>query len=247
MLKSYAADLHIHTALSPCAEDEMTPRNILRTARDRGLDLIAVTDHNSAENAGAVMKAANEFGVTVWPGMEVQTREEVHVVCLFDRLEPALAWQTEVHRHLPDLPNRPEYFGNQRIMDSEGRIVGENPRLLLTATGFSVEDVARRVEELGGVAIPAHVDRPSFSLLGTLGLIPAEPKFPALEISRRITPEEAVDKFPELNGRVLYKASDAHRLPEISEKRTVIFLAEPDLAEFRKACRREDGRRIIVQ
>jgi PHP family Zn ribbon phosphoesterase len=154
-LRFFLADLHIHTVLSACAEVEMLPELIVERARELGLDIIAVTDHNSAENAAAVVNAAAETGITVLPGMELQTREEAHLVCLFDTLEQVARWQEEVYDHLPPLKNDEDAFGMQVVLDADGEIAGTNERLLLASTSFSVEQVVQRVHELSGLCIPA--------------------------------------------------------------------------------------------
>jgi hypothetical protein len=179
----FAADLHIHTVLSACAEAEMLPDLIVARAQEEGLDLIAVTDHNSAENAAAVIRAGQGTGIVVWPGMEVQSREEVHLLCLFDTLEQALRWQETVYASLPPLKNRPEIFGEQVVLAADGEPIGYNERLLATSTSLSVEEVVRGVRALGGLCVPAHVDRPMYSIIANLGFIPADLDIPGVEIS----------------------------------------------------------------
>ncbi|HEX9116317.1 MAG TPA: PHP domain-containing protein, partial [Anaerolineae bacterium] len=180
--QSLLADLHLHTVLSPCAEVEMIPPLIVRRALALGLGLIGVTDHNTAENCDAVVRAAAGSGLIVLPGMETQTAEDVHVVCLFDTVEQALTWQGIVYDHLPDRPNPEEILGGQYVVDAEGDYLRTEDRLLLTATDLPLDDVVARVQALEGLAIPAHIDRPSFSLLANLGFVPADLDVPALEI-----------------------------------------------------------------
>ena len=165
----FLADLHIHTCLSPCAELEMLPELIVRQAQELGLQIIAVTDHNTAENAAAVVNAARGTGLTVFPGMEVQTREEVHMLTLFDTLEQVASWQEQVYANMPPLKNDEAVFGEQLLLDADGEPTGYLDRMLLTSTYFSVEDVVQRVRELGGLCIPAHVDRPVYSIIANLG------------------------------------------------------------------------------
>ena len=171
MLRFFTADLHVHTVLSACAEMEMFPELILERAQELGLGLIAVTDHNSAENAAAMLRAAQGTGITVLPGMEVQTREEVHLICLFDTLAQVVRLQEEVYAHLPRLKNKEEVFGTQVVLDAEGEPIGMNDRLLATSTSFSVEQVVQQVRALNGLCIPSHVDRPAYSLIANLGFI----------------------------------------------------------------------------
>ncbi len=178
------ADLHIHTVLSPCAEVEMIPPLIVRRAKELGLGLIAITDHNSAENVGAVMRAAHGSGVTVLPGIELQTQEEVHLLCLFATEEQALAWQALVYACLPALRNRDDLFGAQYVVDETGELVRQNDRLLLTAAAFPLEEAVARVRELGGLPIAAHVDRMANGFMTNLGFVPPGLELAALE-SRR--------------------------------------------------------------
>ncbi|MBC7251717.1 MAG: PHP domain-containing protein [Anaerolineae bacterium] len=239
------ADLHIHTVLSPCAEVEMIPPLIIRRARDLGLGLIAVTDHNSAENVAAVIEAAEGSGVAVLPGMEIQSREEVHLLTLFDTVEQVLAWQAEVYAHLPDLKNDADYFGAQFVVDATGEYVRTNERLLSVSTDLSLEEVVTRVRALGGLVIPAHVDRPSFSLIVNLGFVPPDLDIPAVEIFRFSREEEVRQRFPQLRGYTFIRSGDAHRLSEIGA-RTMFKVAAPTVRELDLALRGEQGRRVEI-
>ncbi|MEW6032442.1 MAG: PHP domain-containing protein [Bacillota bacterium] len=242
----FTADLHVHTALSPCAEAEMTPLNIVGLCLENEVDIIAVTDHNSGENVRAVTEFAAGSGVTVWPGMEVQTREEVHLVTLFDNLAALEDWQEHVYARLPDRPNRPELFGEQLLFDGTGAVVGACPRLLLTSVDLSVSDVRREAERRGFVCYPAHIDRPAYSYLANLGFLPPSEEFAVLEISSITSPAEVVRKLPQLRGRTLVASSDAHRLAELGRAGTVLRLAAPTLSEFRKAIAGRGGRRVSL-
>jgi len=245
-LRPLLADLHLHTVLSACAEVEMIPPLIVREARRRGLGLIAVTDHNAMANAPAVMQAAQGSGVTVWPGLEVQSREEVHLVCLFDTVAQAEALQAIVWDRLPPLRNREEFFGAQYVVDSTGDYRYTEERLLQTSADLSVEQVATETERLGGLCIPAHVDRPSFSLLANLGFVPPDTGFLALEISRLVTPAQARVRFPAIGDYPLIVSGDAHRLSEIAS-RTLLKVSAPTVAELRLALRGQDGRMVKVE
>ncbi|MFZ1401716.1 MAG: PHP domain-containing protein [Anaerolineae bacterium] len=225
-------DLHLHTVLSPCAEVEMIPPLIVRRALALGLDLIAVTDHNATHNVEAVQRAAAGTPLTVWPGMEVQTREEVHLLCLFDNNAAAFAWQARVDASLPPLMNDPEHFGGQFVVDATGEFIRHHTPLLLTSTAFSIEEATAQVNALGGLVIPCHVDRPSFSLLANLGFVPPDLAAPALEISARLTPAQARAQFPMLGAWPLVQNGDAHRLNEMIGRTRVRLtaLTIPELA-----------------
>ena len=159
-MKTFVAELHCHTVLSPCAEVEMIPPLIVQTAIERGINLLAITDHNASANIEAVQQAARGTALIVLPGMELQTREEVHLLCLFDTLEQSAAWQAIVDEHLPPLENDIEHFGEQFVVDETGEFIRRESRLLLTSAAMSLEDAIGRVNAIGGLAIPAHVNRP---------------------------------------------------------------------------------------
>jgi len=244
-LPFYIADLHLHTVLSPCAEAEMLPEFILERAVGLGLSMIAVTDHNSAENCEAVMQAAAGTGITVLPGMEVQTREEVHLLCLFDRLDQALKWQDVVYANLPPVKNKPELFGAQVVLDADGEPVGFNDRLLATSAFLSVDETVRRVGELGGLCIPSHVDRPVYSIIANLGFIPPDLGIRGVEISPLLGAKDARTRIPGLESYTLIANGDAHRLKDMV-CRTTIKMAAPTVVELGLALAGEGDRGVWV-
>jgi len=240
-VKSLRAELHVHTVLSPCADVEMIPPLIVRQAIDRGIQIIAVTDHNATANIEAVQKAARDTGLFVFPGMEVQTVEEVHSLCLFDTLEQAEAWQAVVARSLPAIENQPEHFGEQFVVDETGDFIRRENQLLLTSCTLSIDDAFQNVTELGGLFIPAHVNRKAFGLLEILGFVLPEIPFPALEISRHITPEQARERFHQLLTYPLLQNGDAHFLNDISG--FIRFEIEaPSISEISHALKNELSR-----
>jgi PHP family Zn ribbon phosphoesterase len=244
-LRFFTADLHLHTVLSACAETEMLPEFIIQQAQELSLGILAVTDHNSAENAAAMVNAAKGTGITVFPGMEVQTREEVHLVCLFDTLEQVWRWQEEVYAHLPRLENKEDVFGVQIVLDAGGNPVGRNKRLLLTSTSFSVEEVVQRVRDMAGLCIPAHVDRPAYSIIANLGFIPPDLGFVGAEISHLVQVRQARERFPQLKDYCLIASGDAHRLKELSS-RTTLKMEEATVGELALALAGEGGRTVWV-
>jgi 3',5'-nucleoside bisphosphate phosphatase len=244
-LRFFAVDLHLHSVLSPCADMEMFPEFIIERAEALSLQVITVTDHNSCENAAAMINAAAGTDITVLPGMELQTREEVHMVCLFDTLEQAMRWQAAVYASLPSLENKEDVFGVQVILDADGDIVGYNERLLLTSTNFSVNQVVQQVQALGGLCIPAHVDRPAYSIISNLGFVPPDLGIPGVEISHLVSPQEARARFPQLARYSLIASSDAHRLSDMS-RRTTLKMAAPTVAEIALALAGEGGRGVWV-
>lgn len=204
-------DLHIHSALSPCADDDMTPGNICAMARLKGLDLIAVCDHQSAGMLPALAACARREGLLLLPGIEVCPREEAHILCYFDSLDAAARMGAWCRGRLPDTPNRPDYFGEQWLMDEEDRVIGREERMLILALRAGLDEVTARCRALGGVPVPAHVNRGSHGILTALGFLPAESGFTALEVCPHL-PCEA-----DLSGYRLLRSSDAHRLQDISE------------------------------
>ncbi len=209
------ADLHLHTVLSPCAEVEMIPPLIVERALEQHLDLIAITDHNASANAQAVLDAARNTGLKVWAGIELQTREEVHVLCLFDTVRQLRALQAELELALPNLPNAPDKLGEQFIVDAAGDFVAREERLLLISAAITLEAAVREVNALHGIAIPAHIDRIENGLIPLLGFVPPGLAVPALEISANISSRDARAKFRLPEHLAVMRGSDAHWLDAI--------------------------------
>lgn len=223
----------------------MIPSLILREAERKGLDLIAITDHNACHNIQAVMEAAMNSTIHVFPGMELQSREEVHLLCLFDRLEPCREWEKKVHQALPLMANQEELFGPQYVVNADGAWLWTEKRLLSTSADMTVEEIVTQVDALGGLVIPAHVDRPSFSLLANLGLIPEGLAIKALEVTPYFDLSKDLATWPQLNDRCLIVNGDAHRLREI-QNRTGFLLAYPAIQEVLLAFTGQQGRQVIV-
>jgi PHP family Zn ribbon phosphoesterase len=223
----------------------MLPEFIVERAQELGLQIIAVTDHNSAQNAASVVNAARGTGITVFPGMEVQTREEVHLIALFDTLEQAAAWQEQVYASLPPLKNDEMTFGEQLLLDADGDPAGYLDRLLVTSTSLSVEEVVERVTALDGLCIPAHVDRPVYSIVAALGFIPPGLDVAGVEISPNVGLAEARERFPQLANYSMVANGDAHRLKEIG-RRTTLKMNKATVAELALALAGEGGREVWV-
>lgn len=220
-------DFHIHTCLSPCGDADMTPNNIVNMARLKGLDAIAITDHNSCGNAGACMACAAGTDLLVIPGLEVETAEEVHMVCLFPTLEAAQEMENTVRAALPAIANRVEIFGQQCYLDADDHIIGYEDNLLATAVQMPVGDVVRAVRDLGGAVYPAHVDKDSYSILSNLGAVPPELAFRSVEVYHLQKLDGiAVQIAP---YRVLH-SSDAHYLWDIAEPEQTIDVAEKQIS-----------------
>ena len=244
-MRIVSADLHIHTCLSPCATLDMTPQKIVEQAQKKNLEIIAITDHNSAENAGSVMTAAQDTELCVIPGIEVTTSEEVHIVGLFENPLDALSMQTLVYDHLQPGENDDDLFGMQVIANAFDEVEGMNRRLLIGATNLSLSKVVDAIHKLNGLAVAAHIDRQAFSIISQLGFIPEGLELDAVEISRRMTLKKGRALFKDLERFAFITSSDAHDIPEVGISPTNFLMAGPDMAELRLALKGTGGRRII--
>jgi PHP family Zn ribbon phosphoesterase len=242
-IQRYEADLHIHTVASPCGMVEMIPPLIIAAAQMAGLDMIAIVDHNCCENAGAVIEAAEGSGIRVLPGMEVQSVEGVHLLCLFDDLEQAHEMQESVYSSLPDVPGAARFIDEQFVVDAAGEFVSYCDRPISLPTRMEIETIWQQADRLGGMCIPSHIDKSGTGICGVLGMMPEEPVFEAVEISANLTPEVARVKYPSVGDLPIVQDSDAHWLDAIGEKRTAFLLEHRSLSEIRKALRGEGGRR----
>ena len=240
------AELHVHTVLSPCAAVEMIPPLIVSEALHLGIDIIAITDHNTSANVAAVMQAVEGTGLTVIPGMEVHTREDVHILTLFENLEDLAKWQRIVDQALPAISNQAEFFGEQYIVDQSGEFLAMEDRLLIQATELTIEQVFHKASELGGLVIPAHADRKTYGLIGTLGFIPPGLDFLAIEISRHTPIEEATKRFPQLAGYRLIQSGDVHHLDDFLAANRFLIQA-PTLSEIKLALTGQAGRLHSVE
>ena len=215
-------DFHIHSCLSPCGSDDMTPENIVNMAALAGYDVIAVADHNSMRNTKGVMEAAEQAGILAVPAMELSTSEEVHILCLLPDLKAADDFDKYVYAKLPDILNRADIFGNQIYMDGQGRILGEEKKLLISATGIGIYDIYDLVKSYGGTAIPAHADRNAFSIISNLGFYDRAMQFPAIELTAncdcRIFEQTHAIGLPHIVN------SDAHSLDQIPNRKNKIRL-----------------------
>ena len=212
-----AYDFHIHTALSPCGDNDMTPNNIVNMAILKGLDAIAITDHNTCKNAIACMECAKGKNLVVIPGMEVETLEECHIVCLFKDIESALLMSEKVKESLPELKNRTDIFGEQIIYDKDDNIMGYEENMLVTATGLSVNQVSELARGFGGVAIPAHIDKASYSVISNLGFIDDGMGFKTVEVKDLGKADEMCEEKNLSRFHIIHN-SDAHYLWDISER-----------------------------
>ena len=216
-MSRYYCDLHIHSCLSPCGDDDMTPANIAGMASINGLQIVALTDHNSSKNCPAFFKAAKKNGLIPIPGMELTTAEDIHLVCLFRSLDDAMEFDRFVEERMIPFPNNPEIFGHQHIIDDEDNVAGEIENLLLNATTITIEEAFAEVIKRGGVFYPAHIDRQSNGMIAVLGTFPDEPRFTAYELNDASSDEEYRERYPITKTLSRTVSSDAHYLWNIAE------------------------------
>lgn len=237
--------MHIHSCLSPCGDWGMSPRAIVDKSCEAGLDIIAICDHNSSENAEATMRAGRMAGVNVLPGMEICSKEEVHVVAIFGTLENALSMQAVVYGHL-SRENDTNLWGDQIIVNEKDEVVGENVRLLIGATSLGLSDIVTHVHQQDGICIASHIDRPAFGIISNLGFIPKELGLDGLEVSWRMPIQTARETFSGIKDFPCITSSDAHYLEDIGKVWTGFIVETPTFEEIRLALTEKAGRRIEV-
>ncbi len=237
-MRKIRADLHLHTCLSPCADNQMQATVIVKQAKKVGLDMIGICDHNSAENVTAVVKAGVREGLPVIPGIEITSCEEVHILGLFNTEQDLMHLQDMVYHNLSG-ENCEQYFGPQTVVDEWDHVLGTNHRLLIGATTLTVEQIVEAIHRRSGLAIASHVDRERFSLIGQLGFIPKGLELDALEVSTPSSIKQGYD-YP------IVTFSDAHFLEDIGKSYTHFMIEDVSVDEIKKALHNEMGRRIIV-
>lgn len=243
MIRPYRCDLHLHTCLSPCAELDMHPRALIDKCIENKLDIVAITDHNASENVIYCIRAAAGKPLRVLPGMEVSSREEVHILALFETIEALALFQEFVYARLPG-ENREEIFGCQAIVNENGEVEGFNPRLLIGATEWSLGEVIQAIHDRQGLAIASHINRESFSVIGQLGFIDPAMPFDALEVTGDLGISGARRHHPDWFSRAVITSSDAHFLRDVGKGATLFHLNTPEVEELRRAFQGREGRMI---
>jgi PHP family Zn ribbon phosphoesterase len=219
-------DLHLHSCLSPCGDNDMTPYNLVNLAKIFGYDIIALTDHNCCKNCESAIKVGEKIGITVVPGMELCTAEEIHNVCLFPSLEKANAFADYIYGTLPKIPNREKIFGEQLIMDDADGILGKEELLLTTASGISIDYLPEIIDGYGGVCYPAHIDRESYSIISALGAFSNELNVNCFELTPKADKQYYYENYPATKNKLLIRSSDAHYLENMREPEFTIELCE---------------------
>jgi hypothetical protein len=246
MLKVFNCDLHVHTCLSPCAELDMHPTPLVKKALESELNMIAICDHNSSANVPYVIKAAFASNLKILPGMEITTVEEVHLLAIFDSVSDLTLMQNIIDHHLKG-ENNEASFGVQAIVNEKGEVEGINNQLLIGATDLSLDTLIGHIHKFEGLAIAAHIDRESFSVLSQLGFVDDDSGFDALEITPRMGFSGARSKYPELSKYSFIISSDSHFIKDIGTTNTRIVLQEPSVAELKMAFKKQNGRYVMEQ
>lgn len=245
-MQSYRTDLHIHTVLSPCGDLEMSPARIVSLARQRGLDVIGITDHNSTRQCQLIWKLGRKSGLTVIPGCEATTREEVHCLTLFPDFDALAEFQKFLDRRLMYIPNDPKLFGYQVVVDEDENIEEEFHNYLGASLDASIEEVEQKVHELAGIFIPAHVDRPRNSLFSQLGFIPPDLNVDALQISKLAEEKVVRERYKIAPEITLVRFSDAHYTDDLGKTFTLFEMEAPSFKELRMALKGEGGRNVRI-
>ncbi|VBB45814.1 conserved hypothetical protein [uncultured Paludibacter sp.] len=228
----FKADLHIHTCLSPCGDLEMSPQNIIRQAVEKGLDIIAITDHNTTRNVKSCLEIGKEQNIFVIGGCEINTQEEVHCLAYFPDLENLDEFQKYLDENLPDIKNDPAFFGYQVAVDEFDNIIYEEKKALFAALEQNIDEVEEKVHSLGGIFVPAHIDRAKNSIFSQLGFIPFDLKYDALEISWRVDKDTFINIRPELASKKIIQSSDAHFLSDIGKVYSQFYMEKLDWESF---------------
>lgn len=246
-MKKYRADLHIHTVLSPCADLEMSPDKIVQQAISRGMDIIAITDHNATGQCAVVKKHAEGTNLIVINGCEVNSSEEVHAICLFEDDYTRDKFQHFLDQYLPEIPNRPEYHGLQIIVDELNQIINNSPHYLGNPLQVDLETIEKYTHQLNGIFIPAHIDRPINSLYSQLGYLPTDLKVDGMQLSKFASEKKTRQQYDIHSDVSLITASDAHYIEDVGSAYTSCYMFEPTFQELRWALNQKNGRFVKIK
>lgn len=214
-MQKYLLDLHIHSVLSPCADITMTPGNIIETAAKKGINIISITDHNSAKNIASALEIAKEKDIYLIPGIEVQSKEEIHLLSYFASLDDLNNYSKIIYNSLPDIKNDEEKFGYQIVVDKNDTFIEKEEKLLLNSTDLSINRLVDLTHKNNGICVPSHIDR-SFGLIKNLGFIPDDLEISFIEMSFNKSIAHYYKTFPYLKKFSFLKNSDSHYLNQIN-------------------------------
>ena len=236
------ADLHLHSVLSPCGDLLMTPAEIVKKAKEKGIEVVALTDHNTAENIEVFKYFCEKYSLNFIPGIETETREEIHILCYFPDLKSLFKWQKIIYQALPEQENDEDFFGPQIKCDYNDEYQSKITQLLAAAVDLSLEQCLKKVGELGGIVVPSHMDR-KHSIISQLGFIPPDLNLVTAEISKNIEPDTFLKKFSYLKELQFMQNSDSHYLKGIKAYQNLI-VKKFSFVEFKKALEKKEGRKI---
>lgn len=245
-MKLYKADLHTHTVLSPCGDLEMSPLNIVQKAKSKGIDILGITDHNNTKNCKAFDKLAKKHDLFILKGAEINTKEEVHCLTFFENNDELFDFQQYIDEHLPRIKNDIKKFGYQVVVDEDENIIEQIDWLLISALDVTIEQIEKKVHELNGLFIPAHIDRSRYSVLSQLGFVPKDLNVDALELSKFENKNEFLEKNNYLADYTFIQSSDAHFVDNIGDTTTDFLMEERSFVEIRQALKSENNRKVIV-
>ncbi len=238
-MRWYKADFHVHGVLSPCGSLAMSPQAVLAQAKAKKLDMIALTDHNSTDNIRAYAAAFAGSGIKFFPGIEIQTAEEIHIVAIHDDIEVMHELGRQVYDSLFDIANDPDFFGDQPVINKYEEIVKFKQKALINSSTWSLEETIHKLAELACFYFPAHINASAYSLIGQLGFIPPDLAIQTLEISANANTEQIYADYPFLCDYHLITNSDAHYVDDIAKAGTMYYLDFPSLANIKNACNKK--------
>jgi len=243
-MNQYKADLHTHTVLSPCGDLEMSPANIVKKAKEKGLDILGITDHNSTKNCKVLEEMAKNYDLMIMKGAEVTSKEEVHCLAFFEKDDELFDFQNYLDEHLPKIKNDVNKFGYQVVVDQNENIIEQINWLLISALDVSMGQIEKKVHELNGLFIPAHIDRARYSVLSQLGFVPSDLRFDALELSKFVTKTEFIKQNNYLADYSFIQSSDAHYLNDIGTITTCFQIMDNSFREVALALKNKNGRKV---
>lgn len=239
----YRADLHTHTVLSPCGDIEMTPSFIVEGAKDRGLDIVGITDHNSTLQCTEICRIADrEKKPFILCGAEITSKEEVHCLAFVDGEEKLALLQRYLSEHLPKIENDTDVFGYQLVVNEQEEVISEEEYLLISAISQNISQIESFVHSLDGIFIPAHIDKMQNSVISQLGFLPPDLKVDSLEVSKRCKTDDFILKNRYLKSYNFIRSSDAHFQEDFGSGYTNFHINTLSFDEIKMALRKENGR-----
>jgi PHP family Zn ribbon phosphoesterase len=243
-MKWYRADMHIHSVLSPCGDIDMSPTKIIEIAKEKNLDIIGITDHNTTRHARLMVELGKTKGITVIPGVEITTQEEVHCLAFFENAEITEKFEIFLNNHLPAIKNKAKLFGEQLIVNDKEEILEEVEYLLISRLDSGIDEIEKEVHKLNGIFIPAHINKQANGIYSQIGLLPPDLNIDALEYLKGTNLEQLIAKRPELKTFSLIQNSDAHYTNDIGDSITEYYLNSPSFKEWSLALKKVGGRKI---